>query len=146
MSASHGEGRSRRYSVVVVTRAREHVAAGWSAYKTCRLLEQEFGVRPNLTTVRTWTDPEYAERFAEKNRRTARRSWTRTVGRKPHARTSAEWRLARMRELRDCGLSFHAIGQVAGVWWGEELSDDQVSKILGSLDARRAYRKVRVAA
>lgn len=136
-----GSGHGRRYSMVVVARAKEHISAGWSAWRTCQLLEQEFGVRPNVTTVRTWTDKQYARVFAAKNRRSSQRAHERGVGRRPLTRTTPAWRLARMRELRDAGLSFLAISQVARVWWGEIVSDDTVRARLGGGERRRAYRR-----
>ena len=47
-------------------------------------------------------------------------------------RLSPEWKLSTMvRELRAAGLLFHAIGVVAGVWWGDQLTDRQVEHRLG---------------
>jgi hypothetical protein len=141
MNTFSGVGHGRRYSTAVVRRALEHVQAGWTAYRACKLLEQEFGVRPSLTTVRTWTDPAYAVSFAKKNQRNSRRSHDRRVGRKPLTRVSAEWKLARMRELHDAGLPLEAIGIVAGVWWGEPLHAETVSRRLRRKSGRRPYRK-----
>jgi hypothetical protein len=50
--------------------------------------------------------------------------------------------LARMRELRERGVSLQAIAHVAAVFWGEDLTEEQVR---GRLEGRRAYKK-RVAA
>jgi hypothetical protein len=136
-----GSGNARRYSMVVVARAREHVEGGWSSYKTSQLLEQEFGVRPHLTTVRTWTDEKYAKAFAKKNRRNSRRSHDRRVGRKALTRVSAEWKLARMREMHDAQLSFEAIGVVAGLWWGEPLDAKTVARRLRRKPSKRPYHR-----
>lgn len=126
-----------RYSSIVVQRAREHVEAGWSAYRTAFLLEDEFGVRPNLTTVRIWTDPEYAAGFTVRNRERMRESWQRRNPVRPQ-RVSPARAVQRMEALREAGLSFAAVGKVAGVWWGEHLSEGEVRS---RLQGRRSYAR-----
>jgi hypothetical protein len=51
-----------------------------------------------------------------------------------------------MHELHDGGLSHNAIGIVAGIWWGEPLSQSAVSDRLRRKSPTRAYRKTAVAA
>ena len=122
------------------TRARavELVAAGWSVYRTVRLMRAE-GLYVTENTVKRWTDPDFNRREIERVTRSARKR--RASGRQPAQCHTNDFKLERMRELRDRGLSYHAIGQVAAVWWGEELSDDQVTAWLGRGERRRAYRK-----
>ena len=118
-----------RYPSSAVVRAIELRAAGWSFRRIASLIERETGYRPAATTVQLWCSPHaYQERLRNTRRRCdARRK---ALQHKPLVRTTAEWRLERMRELRDRGLSFAAIGQVAAVWWGEELSEIRVAKRL----------------
>lgn len=106
-----------RYPAKVMARAVEHREAGWPCPKVCELLEREFGVRPSDAQVWRWTNSRRVE--ALRQREYSRRSRT--------TRPASEgYRLARMRELRDAGLSFRSGGVVAGVWWGEALGEDQV--------------------
>jgi hypothetical protein len=49
-----------------------------------------------------------------------------------------------MNELRDSGLSFDAIGKVAGVWWGEPLSGEHVASRLGGKATKRKYERRKV--
>lgn len=130
----------------VVARAREHFKAEWGVEEIRRLLEREFGRRPSWHTVKGWVDPRFAERRRTIIRKTNRAYRLRRDGRRPVRQVSDEWKLARMRELRDRDLSFLAIAQVAAVWWGDELTDEAVSRVLGATDARRAYRKAGKAA
>ena len=105
------------------------------------MIDREFGRRPSWHTVKGWVDASFAERRRRIIRQTNRMYRLRRDGRRPIRQVSDDWKLARMRELRERDLSFFAIGQVAAVWWGDELTDEAVSRILGAPDARRAYRK-----
>lgn len=96
------------------------------------------------STLKRWADPEFHRAEIERAARNGRQR--RATNRRPAACYTEEFKVERMRELRDRGLSFAAIGQVAAVWWGDELPDDAVSRILGSIDGRRAYRKTRTVA
>lgn len=124
------------------TRARaiELVDAGWSVYRTVRIMRKE-GLYVTDGTVKRWVDPKFNELEIERVTRNGRKR--RASSRQPARGYTDDFKLERMRELRERGLSFLAIGQVAAVWWGEELSDEVVSRVLGATDARRAYRKVR---
>lgn len=107
----------RVYPAKAVMRARELHGAGWSISKITVLLEREFGRRPGRPTVRSWVDQEWAEharrrRLADPDKRLR---WTPS----PRTNASPQWKLARMRELRERGLSYLAIAAVAEVWWGE---------------------------
>ena len=129
------------YPAQLAVRAREHFEAGWKLSEIVRLIEREYGRRPNWRTVKSWVDPEWADRQKEKMRPVERRRRERHGERRPRTDLSDEFKLARMRDLRDRGISYHAIGQVAAVWWGEELNVEQVSSWLGRGERRRAYRK-----
>jgi hypothetical protein len=113
-----------------MVRAREHVAAGWSASEAARLIEREFGVRPHTTTVRTWTDPTYYKRFTEEGRAKERARWQRANPPKPNRRVSAGRRLEWMRELRQRGLPYRYIAQVAIAFWGDKTSEETVRRRL----------------
>jgi hypothetical protein len=116
----------------------ELVEAGWSVYRTVRLMRAE-GLPVTDGTVRRWTDPEFNRREIERVTRNARKR--RASDREPAQCHTDDFKLERMRELRDRDLSYHAIGQVAAVWWGEEMTVEQVSAWLGCGERRRAYRK-----
>lgn len=121
------------HNAKLVGRAQEHREAGWSLSRTADLLGEEFGVRPATTTVLRWTDEKYAVRARAKDTVRARLRHRKQNPPRPDRRLSAELRLERMRELRLRSVSCRAIGQVAAVWWGDELSAGQVRRLLGEL-------------
>jgi hypothetical protein len=126
-----------RYPVSAVKRASELREAGWSFRRIAALIERETGFRPAATTVQLWCSPDaYQDRLRRMRKRCdARRK---ALQHKPLVRTSSEWRLARMHELADRGVSARAIGQVAAVWFGEELTEHQVRRRLGLTNERSA--------
>jgi hypothetical protein len=131
-----------RYDSRIVARAREHAEAEWGVTEIQRLIEREFGRKPTWPTVAGWIDEEFAARRRRTIRRTNRAYVARKHGPRPHVRkVSAEWKLDRMRELHEHGLSFEAIGKVAAVWWGESLSGEQVARRLRRLPAKRKYER-----
>ncbi len=129
-----------RYSMRIVKRARELYEAGWKAPQISGFLLTEFGVKPSPQTIRLWCKPATEEvRRAERARR--RREWRATHPRCVQTRLSEDWKLERMEELRDVGLAFGAIGRVAGVWWGEPLSGEQVARRIGGTAGKREYER-----
>lgn len=128
--------RGRPYASSAPARAQELFKVGWTVEKIRHLLFEEIGRRPSWVTVKGWVDPSW-----EARRREDVRAWQwdarfRSVVRRE--RVSEEGKLARMRELRSRGLSMRAIGQVAGCWWGEDLSGDQVrARLVASADRRK---------
>lgn len=131
------------HSGKVRARALEHLDAGWSVYATARLMRAE-GMPVAQSTLKRWADPKFHRAEIERAARNGRRR--RAVSRQPARSYTDEFKVERMRELRERNLSLLAIGQVAAVWWGEELTDEAVGRILGSTDGRRAYRKAGKAA
>lgn len=122
----------RRYTAAVVARARVLADAGWSVQRVRRLLAKEFGTSvPSWVTVKEWVDEDYAERKRAACRARQRDYAIRKRGRSPLRAISPELALDRMREMYRRGVSLRAIGQVAEMWWGEELSADQVRSRLG---------------
>lgn len=96
-----------------VLRVRELNAAGWTPTQMLEVLEREGFSVPSLTTIYLWLRPDYRERSKQATaRRAARRSAATSDLRWP-AKRSPEWKVARMRQLRDetC-LSFAAIAAV----------------------------------
>jgi hypothetical protein len=114
----------------VVRRARALFGAGWTPHQIRDLLQEELGVRPHETTIRLWCDPVYAEQHRAESRKRMRVRWQRDHPPRPQ-KISAELALVRMQEMYRRGLSLRAIGVVAGMWWGEELSVGQVRRRLG---------------
>jgi hypothetical protein len=131
---------STPYTSDVVARAREHHAAGWKPSEIRRLIESEVGQRPDWATVKAWVDPKAAEKRRQRTRK-SQRALNARRGIRPFRAITPELRIERMRAMRDRGLSHFAIGQVAAVWWGDEMSDETVSKMLGGRPSRRVYRK-----
>jgi hypothetical protein len=93
----------------MVARARELAEDGWRIVEIRDRLEIEFGCRVLRQSVSCWVNDALAERRRRRDR---------------EARLALR-RMAKMLEMRRRGLSFRAIGQVAGILWGEELSPEQ---------------------
>jgi hypothetical protein len=127
-----------------MVRARELHGSGWSYRKIAELIYRETSHRPAATTVALWCYSESRRRSsldAQNHKGAVRRATKRRINR----RLTPEWKLERMRELRDAGLSFDAIGRVSGVWWGESFSDEQVARRIGGTARKRKYELRRVA-
>jgi hypothetical protein len=130
------DSRTNRYSVTVMVRARELREAGWEYREIPAIVGRELGIEPNLKTIERWCRP--AKREAKDLRR--RRDWARrkrASQRQPRTDLTPEMKLTIMQELDSRGLSARAIGQVAAVWWGEELSDRQVHRQLNNHASER---------
>jgi len=123
--------RGRRHPIKVVVRAREHVRAGWSIAETTRLLEREFGVTVDPRSVRRWTSDRY-RRALERAERERRRRRSMEAGARPMGPSHAteEFKLARMRKLRELGLSASDIAALMGHDFGDGLSAWQVRRAL----------------
>lgn len=96
------------------------IDAGWSALAVAKLL----GAAP--TTVRRWTDPEYAERHRVQQSDSAyrRRQASPAFGRR-HFRL--ETRIRRMADLRSAGLAYTDVAKVMQLDFGVELTPEQVA-------------------
>lgn len=134
-----------RYPVKVMLRARELREAEWTFRDIARIIEREYGFRPSPNTVSVWCSSEdEVAKIREASRQSCARR--RAAGLRPRTDRSPEWKLTRMGELRDQDLSFEAIGKVAGVWWGEPLSGEQVARRLGGKAGKRKYERLKAAA
>ncbi len=128
---------AKGHSVKVRMRALQLVEAGWVPQRASELLANE-GIHVAPSTIARWSKPNERHERAERTRR--RRAARAKTGRRTITRVSDDWKLERMVELRERGISCAAIGQVALVWWGEELTEAQVR---GRLAGKRKYgRKV----
>jgi hypothetical protein len=119
------------------------IEAGWVPHRAAALLARE-GIHVAPSTLARWSKPSERQERAERARK--RREWRAKHGRRTLTRVSDDWKLERMRELHDQRLSFEAIGRVAGVWWGEPLSEVQVAKRLRRKPTRRKYERRKAAA
>jgi hypothetical protein len=129
---------TNRYSTRVVLRARELKLAGWSSPKIAELLESELGLRPSAAIIRNWCSPR-SEKLLAQDRARHRLSYRRRNPTRPNPRLSEDWKNERMAMLLERELSPEDIGQVALVWWGEELTGEEVRKRLGiNVGTRRA--------
>jgi hypothetical protein len=118
-----------RYTSAHKIRAEELRRGGWAVSGIVRALEREMGVAPTETTVRCWVDPEYRRKAERRNAKNKRAKAIRTKGIKgrPVSRELANERIA---EMRRRGVSIESIGIVAGIWFLEPLSQQQVRRRL----------------
>lgn len=106
-----------RHKSGVVLRARQLVDMNMSIPLVQRALEREFGCRPAIGTIRTWTDDEYLARRREQ--------WSRAQ--RDQRRGSAQREVMdRMRALREECLSYRAIAAVLRLDTGINLTEEQV--------------------
>lgn len=119
-----------RYTAQMVERAKQHVEAGWSLEETASLLADEFDRRPGKSTIHAWVNPRSIDRSRTRYRSRERALKVHQAPTRPRGATP-ERALERMRKLYRRGLGLRDIGQVAAVWWGEELTEAQVKSRLG---------------
>jgi hypothetical protein len=118
------------YPIRVKMRAIEHRRAGWTLEATIDLLEREFGHRPVQSTLSRWCDDAQHELDRAANtRRAAVRRAAASGGRLRLPRTD-EFKLARMRGLRDAGLKDTQIAVVMAFDFGDAMSRDSVARAL----------------
>jgi hypothetical protein len=123
---------SNRYSTLVVKRARKLKKAGWSSKRIAELIEREMGVKPSPTIIRHWcSEKEKTELDLKRDRKYHREAWRRRNPLRPQPRLSEDLKLERMAALLGRGLSPEDVGQATFVWFGEELTGDEVRKKLG---------------
>jgi hypothetical protein len=122
---------ARRYPVRVMLRARELALADWSAPRIAKIIGQETGMRPSPATVRTWLSSPVRTEEQRVSDRASHRERYRQRNAVVQPRVSDDWKVEQMRALFLRNVSIRAIGQVAAVWWGEELSAEQVRTKLG---------------
>lgn len=107
------------YTMVIVARVRVLHEAGWTPTEIRRLVSKDFpGCSPTVKTIRRWIDPAYDRSQAE-------------ITERKNRDRQLKYRTQKMRELYLRGVSLRSIGQVTAMWWGDELSADQVRSRLG---------------
>jgi hypothetical protein len=118
------------YPIRMKMRAIEHRRAGWKMEEIIDLLEREFGHRPVQSTLSRWCDDAQHEldRAANTRRAAAKRA-AESGGRLRLPRTD-EFKLARMRGLRDAGLKDTQIAVVMAFDFGDGMSRDSVARAL----------------
>jgi hypothetical protein len=128
---------ARRYPAKIMLRARELKLAGWKPGKIADIIQRETGMRPSPGSIRAWCEAGGRTNEQRRHDRERHRAAYRRRNPRKHPRVSEDWKLERLRELRAAGLSHWAIGEVAGVWWGEPMSDERVARALGETQVRR---------
>jgi hypothetical protein len=123
--------RGRRHPITVVTRARELAAGGWGAEEIVRLLARD-GVTVDARSVRRWTDAKVRREYERHEReRQARRARTAGTGPMGPRHATPEYKLARMRALREsAGLKDAQIARVMAHDFGDEISREMVARAL----------------
>lgn len=129
----HGDG--SRHSIATVQRARALHEAGWTATEIQRLLVNEGRPQPSLTTVKRWTNPQYAEN----QRQTVRRCVGSERAKAATFRLSGDtdhYRRAFIERLCAEGVSRDAIERVCRVVL--EMGGAEVRGVLDSVDTSTA--------
>lgn len=125
---------SNRYPMTVVSLARRLYGDGdsWTPTQIKRYLAEHHDLNVALVTVRCWVVPGFAEDQRRLNSESYHRRKTLTVGKGPRATAldTPEKRLARLRVLREAGVSFTGIAKVFAIDTGVELDDEQVRYLL----------------
>jgi hypothetical protein len=130
MSAPTIGARPTCYPIRVKMRAVEHRRAGWKIEEIIDYIEREFGHRPVQSTVSRWCDDaqHQLDRVANVRRAAARRAAE--SGGRLRLRRTDEFKLARMRGLRDAGLKDTQIAVVMAFDFGDGMSRDSVARAL----------------
>lgn len=118
------------YADHVADRARELHAAGFPKKRIAKIVADEFGLPapPTANTITAWVDPELAERWKDANRiRKRHRLRSATLSVVQGAARSDDWKLERMRALREGGLSYRAVAAVMSLDFPDDpVTEDQV--------------------
>lgn len=111
------------YATPMVNQARKLHKAGWTPWEIAKILKSEHGSGPSYSTVKCWTDEEYATRRRDEGRDKERRRWSQVRGAKLGQRNhSPDFKLERMVQLRTAGLTFGAIAGVMAFDWPDDPS------------------------
>jgi hypothetical protein len=123
--------RGNRHPMTVVTKARHLAEGGWRPFEIVRLLAED-GIHVHASSVQMWVDPTVAEKRRRRGIERRRRDATRRSGRLAHFVTNAtdEFKLVRMRALRERGLGANAIAKVMTFDFEETLTQRQVEYAL----------------
>lgn len=130
------------YSIRMVGRTRELRDAGWTCEEVADHLHAEFGMRPVQSTISRWADPSQRLKDATTNSsRSARARAERSRGRFRRLPQTPEFKMARMRGLRDeAGLKVTQIARVMAFDFGDVMSRDTVERALASNEYPRTFR------
>ncbi len=128
MSATQIPARGRRHPMTVVTQARRYAEAGWKPMEIVRFLADD-GIVVSLRSVIRWTNPDVVRADLRHSIARRRRDATRRSGRLAMHITNPtpEFKLTRMRALRELPVSYTAIAKVMAFDFGDTwLTDDKV--------------------
>lgn len=130
-----------RHTSETVAAARRLHSGGWSIYGIAKLMRRQ-GTSVDETTIAEWVDPQLAERRrllqARRYRINSARKTQGRLGAGPSR--SPEFRLERMRNLRELGVSFNAIAKVMTFDFpGEPITEDQARHALRNNEPPRPY-------
>lgn len=114
------------HNTEAVKEAKHLFRNGWKPYSIAKLFKRR-GNAVSETTVTAWVDPETAERRRAEGRQRARaKSAAKTRGRLGAGPPrSPEFKIARMRSLRDLGVSYAAIATVMNF----DFPDDDITEM-----------------
>lgn len=122
----------RLYSVTVQDRARELAAAGWPLRSIARTLADEFALDkpPRVNTINEWVNPGLLKRRRVQDRmrhRDHRRADFSYPGRR-----SVEWKMGRIRALRDGGVVPSGIAAVMALDFPDDplLTEYEVRQVI----------------
>jgi transposase len=121
--------RGRRHPMTVITAARRLAEADWRPFEIVEILQREYGVTVERNTVARWIDPAKQQAADQRARQRRRREAAEKDGRIARHITrcaTGEFKFARMRALRDRGLSPAAIATVIEFDFGDPINRWQV--------------------
>lgn len=126
--------KQRRYPMSMVTLARRMYSDGdaWTPTQIRNYLRERYDLDVSLTTIRCWVVPGEADAQRRRNIESYQRRKDPRGGRRAADRgwTTAADRVARLKVLRDAGLSFRSCAIVLEVDTGVQLTDEQVRYLL----------------
>lgn len=131
-----------RHKISTKLRVIELYEAGWLPAEIQELLRQE-GIEPapSRNTIWAWTHPRKAEKQARRDLAKTRRWRTERASFSWPGVRGPEWKLERMRRLRDTGLSYAAIAKVMSFDFpSAPLTASQVEGVLRGLHTPIALR------
>jgi hypothetical protein len=136
--------RQSKHSPRTIALARQLYGDGdsWTPTQIVRYLERN-GVQPvpTLGTVRRWVVPGMADAHRELNLRSYHARRAKRHGNGPVQADDPAVRLARLRALRDAGMSYASLAILAAVDFDLQITDDQMRYVLQAPRMTRAVHR-----
>lgn len=121
-----------RYDTRTVAEVQRLASVGWSLRRIQSIMEKEHGVRPARDTLKTWTDPEFAEKRRADHRAKKAAKLAESWSFRFPGRCGSDYQEAFIRRLDEAGVPMQSIAKVCTVVFPDEgWTRSRVAYLLG---------------